>query len=197
MLEKEFSINLGWEENIEYKLEVTTYFDGARNVVNGVSVFSTSNHYLKNGEESFSCEECPTRDDCSQVDKKTNTRVHEFDPKTGELKSTSIYNGDFKEPGFRWGERKKNEIPQNEMSYAQERSAYQSIRNIDSQLKKEGRVPGLKVKEGEELDELQDALKEIVNKAVIKYISQERKVGEVSSADKQEVLDRLHGRIRK
>jgi len=196
MLEKEISVNLGWEENTDYKLEVTTHFNGTRNVVNGVAVFSTTEHYYKNGQESFSCGECPTRDDCSQVNKKINSHVHEFDPVTGELKSTSIYDGDFKEPGFRWGERKKNEIPHDQMSYAQGRSAYQSIRNIDSQLKKEKMTPGLTVKEQEDIDEIQSALKEIVNKGVIRYKSWRNTTGKVDSTDVKEVIDRLHRRIR-
>ena len=195
MLEKEISVNLGWEENIEYKLEVTTHFNGTKNVVNGVTVFSITEHYFKNGQESFSCGECPTRKSCSQVNKKTNTYAHEFDPVTGELKSTSIYDGDFNEPGFRWGERKKNEIPSNQMSYAQGRSAYQSIRTIDSQLKKERMVSGLKVSEQEELDEIQGALKEIVNKGVIRYKSWRSPTGKVDSTNVKEVIDKLHRRI--
>ena len=173
MLEKKLSIPREMGQGKEdYWLEV----DESMGVPQAISLFHTDRTYLKDKDAEALCKlvssqkveavcgMCRVNEACPSVEEQIKSYAYEFDPATGELQNVAVYEGSFNEQGFRWGDRKVEDIPAQQLNSSEIASAYQAAQKFDYELKVERRTPGLTVKEQEKLDNLRKALKKIVNR---------------------------------
>ena len=173
MLEKKLSIPREMGQGKEdYWLEI----DENMGVPQAISLFHTDRTYLKDKDAEALCKlvssqkveavcgMCRVNEACPSVEEQIKSYAYEFDPATGELQNVAVYEGSFNEQGFRWGDRKVEDIPAQQLNSSEIASAYQAAQKFDYELKVERRTPGLTVKEQEKLDNLRKALKKIVNR---------------------------------
>jgi hypothetical protein len=145
-------------------------------VPQAVSLFHTDRTYLKDRDAEALCElvsyqkietlcqGCRVSPACPSVEEQVKSYAYNFDPATGELQNVAVYEGSFNEQDFRWGERKIEDIPAEQLSSSEIASAYQAAQRFDYELKVERSTPGLTVKEQDKLDNLREALKKVVNR---------------------------------
>jgi len=173
MLEKKLSIPREMGQGKEdYWLEI----DENMGVPQAISLFHTDRTYLKDKDAEALCKlvssqkveavcgMCRVNEACPSVEEQIKSYAYEFDPATGELQNVAVYEGSFNEQGFRWGDRKVEDIPAQQLNSSEIASAYQAAQKFDYELKVERETPGLTVKEQDRLDNLRKALKKTVNR---------------------------------